>query len=136
VTTFAGPLGLRGSVGQRISGGPPRSPPVSSSLQATFRCMQFSASNRYETPRQSCLGCGRNRDGRTIRCSSTLPVLTVVVTYGFTPRPEWKPRKVDLVIVIMSSAAQIASLPTGCSTVQPEECTRLRGVPRQADSVC
>lgn len=49
------------------------------------------------------------------------PHIIVVFTDGHTPWPVEKPRKVDSVIVILSQAAQIASVPIWCSTVLLED---------------
>jgi predicted metal-dependent peptidase len=49
------------------------------------------------------------------------PHIVVVFTDGYTPWPETKPRKVDSVIVVLSTAAKHAAVPDWCTTILLEE---------------
>lgn len=45
------------------------------------------------------------------------PHIVVVFTDGYTPWPETKPRKVDSVIVVLSTESQVAEVPDWCTTI-------------------
>ena len=53
--------------------------------------------------------------------SRPVPHIVVVFTDGYTPWPDTKPRKVDSVIVVLSTGDQLSDVPNWCTTILLEE---------------
>jgi hypothetical protein len=53
--------------------------------------------------------------------SRPVPHIVVVFTDGYTPWPDAKPRKVDSVIVVLTTGAQLSVVPNWCTTILIED---------------
>ena len=53
--------------------------------------------------------------------SRPVPHIVVVFTDGDTPWPDAKPRKVDSVIVVLSTGDQLSDVPNWCTTILLED---------------
>ena len=53
--------------------------------------------------------------------SRPVPHIVVVFTDGYTPWPDAKPRKVDSVIVVLTTGDQLSDVPNWCTAILLEE---------------